>query len=76
MSDGENGWRPWEAVPRLVGGMIALPVVAGFVALGATVLVARSLRELVRGTWSRVPGRRPIPDVLTARHKDKDSHAA
>jgi len=74
MSDGENGWRPWEAVPRLVGGMIALPVVAGFVALGATVLVIRSVRERARSTWSRVPGRRPTPEVVHRR--DKDSHAA
>jgi hypothetical protein len=56
--------------------MIALPVAAGFVVLGATVLVARSLRELVRGTWSWVPGRRPSPEVLAPPANDKDSHAA
>ncbi|HZP43415.1 MAG TPA: hypothetical protein VFD84_18150 [Candidatus Binatia bacterium] len=76
MSDGENGWRPWAVVPRLVGGVIALPVVAGFVALGATVVVARSVRELVRGTWAWVPGRRPPDEAAGAHRKHTDSHAA
>jgi hypothetical protein len=57
----------------LVGGVIAIPVVAGFVALGATVLVARSLRGLARETWLRLPSRRGSPVALPPR---SDSHAA
>jgi hypothetical protein len=72
MSDGENGWRPWRTIPRLVGGVIAVPVVAGFVALGATVLVVRSLRELARETWSWLPRSKPNPRPLP----HSDSHAA
>jgi hypothetical protein len=72
MSDGENGWRPWFTVPRIVGGVIAIPVVAGFVALGATVLEARSLRELVRETWSRLPSRRTTTSVPDE-HADSDA---
>ncbi len=56
--DGGDGWRPWVAVPRIAIGVVSVPVVVGFVALGAAVVVARSLREVVRETWSRVPIRR------------------
>ena len=50
-----DGWRPWEAVPRIAVGAISVPVVVGFVALGAAVIVIRSLRDVARGTWARVP---------------------
>jgi hypothetical protein len=53
--DGGEGWRPWHAVPRLAVGAISVPVVVGFVALGAAVLVIRSVRDAARDTWSRVP---------------------
>ena len=56
--DGGAGWRPWQVIPRLAAGALAVPVVVGFVALGAAVIVARSLREVVRETWARVPSRR------------------
>lgn len=72
-SYGDGGWLPWRVIPRLVGGVIAIPVVAGFVALGATVLVARSLRGLARETWLRLPSRRGSPVALPPR---SDSHAA
>jgi hypothetical protein len=36
-------------------GAISVPVVLGFVALGAGVIVVRSLRDVVRETWARVP---------------------
>jgi hypothetical protein len=39
-------------------GAISVPIVVGFVALGATVLVVRSLRDIARETWARVPFRR------------------
>ncbi len=52
--DGE-GWRVWRVLPRLVGGAVSVPVVVGFVALGAAVLVVRSVREVVRETWALVP---------------------
>jgi len=53
--DAGDGWRPWEAVPRIAAGAISVPVVVGFVALGAAVIVFRSLRDVARGTWARVP---------------------
>jgi hypothetical protein len=34
---------------------MSIPVVAGFVVLGAVVIVVRSARELVRETWSHLP---------------------
>jgi hypothetical protein len=42
-------------LPRAVGGAMSIPVVAGFVVLGAVVIVARSARELARETWSHLP---------------------
>src|SRR5262249_41122940 len=54
--DAGDGWRPWEAVPRIAAGAISVPVVVGFVALGAAVIVFRSLRDVARGAWARVPG--------------------
>jgi len=59
--DGGEGWRPWEAVPRLAFGAVSVPVVVGFVALGAAVVVARSLRGVARETWARVPPWRTQP---------------
>ena len=50
-----DGWRPWLAMPRIAAGAISVPVVVGFVALGAAVIVIRSLRDVARGTWARVP---------------------
>ncbi|HEV7733071.1 MAG TPA: hypothetical protein VGR62_12955 [Candidatus Binatia bacterium] len=37
----------WSVVPRIAGGALAVPVVLGFVALGAVVVVGRSLRDAV-----------------------------
>ncbi len=37
----------WSVVPRIAGGALAVPVVLGFVALGAVVVVGRSLRDVV-----------------------------
>jgi hypothetical protein len=34
-------------VPRIAGGALAVPVVLGFVALGAVVVVGRTLRDAV-----------------------------
>ena len=50
-----NGWGPLGMLPRAVGGAMSIPVVAGFVVLGAVVIVARSARELARETWLHVP---------------------
>ena len=55
MAADRNGWRPWNVVPRLALGAISVPVVVGFVALGAAVIVARSVRGVARETWARVP---------------------
>jgi len=42
-------------------GAISVPVVVGFMALGAAVVLVRSVRELARETWSRLPNRRSSP---------------
>lgn len=39
--------RVWSVVPRIAGGALAVPVVLGFVALGAVVVVGRSLRDAI-----------------------------
>jgi len=70
--DGGDGWRPWETVPRIAIGALSVPVVVGFVALGAVVIVGRSLREVARETWSRVPVRRVPP----RERRETDSNAA
>ena len=71
--NGGEGWRPWRAVPRIVAGAIAIPVVVGFVALGAVVVVVRSLRDVARDTWARVP---PWRGGARERSGERDSDAA
>ena len=71
--DGGEGWRPWRAVPRIVAGAIAIHVVVGFVALGAVVVVVRSLRDMARDTWARVPARR---SGARGGNRERDSDAA
>jgi hypothetical protein len=39
--------RVWSVVPRIASGALAVPVVLGFVALGAIVVVGRTLRDAV-----------------------------
>ena len=50
-----NGWGPLSVLPRVAGGAVSIPVVAGFVVLGAVVIVVRSARELAREAWSSLP---------------------
>jgi hypothetical protein len=47
----------WATLPRLASGLLGVPVVVGFVALGAAVLVGRSLRDVVREAWNHLPSR-------------------
>ena len=68
----DGGWRPWQVIPRVAGGAVTVPVVVGFVALGAIVLVGRSLREVAREAWTWIVLRRS--DVPAA--ETRDSHAA
>ncbi len=56
--DQVDWWWPWRVVPRLASGIVAMPIVAGFVALGAIVIVGRSLRDVVLDGWARLPARR------------------
>jgi hypothetical protein len=39
----------------VAAGAVSVPVVVGFVALGAVVIVARSVRDLAREAWARAP---------------------
>ena len=70
--DGGDGWLPWQAAPRIVAGAITVPVVVGFVVLGAAVVVARSVRDVAREAWARVPTRRGN----ARRREQRDSDAA
>lgn len=70
--DGGEAWRPWTVIPRVAGGALSVPVVIGFVALGAAVLIGRSLREVVREGWALVPWGR---GASTERER-RDSDAA
>ena len=60
MAPDERGdeWSVWGVLPRVAGGAVALPVVVGFVTLGAAVIVARSLRDVARQGWTHVPSLR------------------
>ena len=71
--DGGEGWRPWRAVPRIAAGAISVPVVLAFVALGAVVVVVRSLRDVARDTWARLPAWR---SSVRSRNGERDSDAA
>jgi len=61
LRDDVSGWAVWRIVPRLAGGVVSVPVVAGFVVLGAAVLVGRSLRGVARDAWALLPTRRANP---------------
>ena len=53
----EGGWSPGRVLEWLVVGAVSVPVVAGFVVLGAAVVAGRSARDLVRVAWGWLPGR-------------------
>lgn len=55
MAEDGEGWRLWRVVPWVAGRMVGVPVVVGFVALGAAVLAARSVRDVTREAWGRFP---------------------
>jgi hypothetical protein len=55
MDEDGSGWWPWAVLPRVAAAAVSVPVVVGFVTLGATVIVARSVRDLARQTWARLP---------------------
>ena len=66
----ENGWGSLGMLPRVAGGAMSIPVVAGYVVMGAVVIVVRSARELARETWSYLPPWRTTRggDVHTETH--------
>jgi hypothetical protein len=68
--NGGDGWRPWRVIPVVAGGAMSVPVVVGFVALGAAVLVARSLRDVARETWSLLPTLRSHPRPSSGKTSD------
>ena len=74
--EGGEGWGPWELIPRVAGGAVSVPVVVGFVALGAAVLVGRSVRGVIRESWALVPSWRSSPHERGQPDRDSDSHAA
>jgi hypothetical protein len=67
-----NGWGPLGLLPRVASGAMAVPVVAGFVVLGAVVIVVRSAREIARETWSHLPPWR----VARGNEAHSETHAA
>jgi hypothetical protein len=46
--DGAEGAQPWRVLSLIAGGAVSVPVVAGFVALGAAVVALRSARDAAR----------------------------
>ena len=52
---GDQGSSGWGRMLRLAGGAASLPLIVGFVALGAVVVVGRSLRDVARvALWRRI----------------------
>ena len=45
----------WTVLSRVAGGALGVPMVAGFVLLGAVVVAGRELRHLMRGRTVRPP---------------------
>ena len=79
IEEGREGEGTWRVLPRLVGSAVSVPVVVGFVALGAAVLVIRSVRDVVRETWALMPVWR-LPELPAghvpqgiAHHADSDA---
>ena len=64
-----GGLRAWGM--SAVAGAISVPVVVGFMALGAAVVLVLSMREFARETWARLPSRRASPPP-----RRETSHAA
>jgi len=52
-------------------GAVSVPVVLGFVALGAGVIVVRSLRDVAREAWAHVPAWRAA--TRGADHSNSDA---
>ncbi len=46
--DGGDGPQPWRVLSLIAGGVVSVPVVVGFVALGAAVVALRSARDAAR----------------------------
>jgi hypothetical protein len=64
--DGEHeGWQAWGLASRIAGSAVSVPVVLGFVVLGVAVVVARSLRDVARDAWGRMPWRGQLPENRT-----------
>jgi hypothetical protein len=51
---------------------VSIPVVAGYVVLGAVVIVVRSAREIAREAWSHLPSWR----ATRGHHERGHTHAA
>ena len=57
-------------VSQLTDAAVAMPVAAGYVALGAAVLVGGSLLDVARQTWDWLPSLGPRPrEQETRRHR-------
>jgi len=59
-------------IPRVASGALSIPVIAGYVVLGAVVIVVRSARDLARETWSFLPWWR----TTRRHHEHRETHAA
>ena len=56
-------------VSRLAGVVVAVPVIVGFVLLGAAVLIGRSLRDAAGETRRRLSSLGPRPREQETRHR-------
>jgi hypothetical protein len=56
-----DGWHPWGIVSWVAGGAVSVPLVVGFVTMGAAVLAARTVRDAAREAWGWLAVRRQAP---------------
>jgi hypothetical protein len=54
MSTGDVGRESLRLLSPLLGTAVTIPVVAGYIALGAAILVGRSLLGVAGGGWRRL----------------------
>ncbi len=66
MADAVDGWLPWTTLRRAASAAAVLPLAVTFVALGAGLLVGRSLANLAEHVWRRPSPRRRSPSPADA----------
>jgi hypothetical protein len=55
-ADGSTAASLWGAIARLAGTAATVPIVAGYVGLGAALVATRGLRNITSDSWDRLCG--------------------